>query len=657
MFIKLKKLKFKALRSFVDEQEIDLPERGLLGIIGLNRDTNGSSGAGKSNLHLSISNAFGYCPIPGTALQSWLTDTKFSNQVTFEVPKGTATVRRGSKTSIDIDGQEFEGGKVTESKISELIPIPLDVLELLTLRSQKSHGSFLSLPDGEKKEFLSKVLSLKTFEAQIDNSNKKITELEKYIATTEGTLRALGDVMPILPPPKPKDIAPLIKRSKELKDLVKEKKELLDSKDIVLKEYKAVFKRLESLSAEKLIEGDQELQKIEAEILDLRLKRNEINTNDLDTKKLDLLANIRDKQPKVNKLGSIQTQIKATQSLIDGILNSKCPTCLQDWVAEKEKLSSAQTSLSELKAEEAQALAFAKEIAQNTTDISKIEKEIDKVHTQIVQAATNIALAEQKRDDYVKNVKREQTAKAEKELKPFLEQFMAIKNELGSLTEQYNSSIKDIDHAEEMNATNEVYYKRQVQAQEAANGKIENNQAQLKRLKELYTQELDFLLLVKSFLGGIFDEILQEVSYETNLMLEKLPNTANTTISFITEVASQKGTLRSEIKPVLYKNGLEISLKTGVSGGQETSVELAVDLAIGKVVSRRIGVMPGWLILDESFDGHDVPCKEACLELLKQAAEDRLIIIIDHASEVKEYFDHCIVIESKNDISTIKEIL
>jgi DNA repair exonuclease SbcCD ATPase subunit len=84
-----------------------------------------------------------------------------------------------------------------------------------------------------------------------------------------------------------------------------------------------------------------------------------------------------------------------------------------------------------------------------------------------------------------------------------------------------------------------------------------------------------------------------------------------------------------------------------------TAVELAVDLSLADVIAERTGVYPGWLILDEAFDGLDLPAKRACMELLREASETRLILVIDHATEMKEMFDATIVVRSRGGRSTI----
>jgi len=67
-----------------------------------------------------------------------------------------------------------------------------------------------------------------------------------------------------------------------------------------------------------------------------------------------------------------------------------------------------------------------------------------------------------------------------------------------------------------------------------------------------------------------------------------------------------------------------------------SAVYLATDLAIIDVVSRRLGVAPGWLVLDESFEGLGPVEKEAYLEVLNNYARNKLVLIIDHGTETKE---------------------
>jgi DNA repair exonuclease SbcCD ATPase subunit len=115
--------------------------------------------------------------------------------------------------------------------------------------------------------------------------------------------------------------------------------------------------------------------------------------------------------------------------------------------------------------------------------------------------------------------------------------------------------------------------------------------------------EEDFWALLKSFLNLVFDETLQCVAARANELLVGVPNVAGLTLDFTSERETKSGTVRQEIKLVVRKDGHEIPFRSGCSGGQQAVIELAVDLALAEVIAERTSVYPGWLVLDEPFDG------------------------------------------------------
>jgi DNA repair exonuclease SbcCD ATPase subunit len=153
------------------------------------------------------------------------------------------------------------------------------------------------------------------------------------------------------------------------------------------------------------------------------------------------------------------------------------------------------------------------------------------------------------------------------------------------------------------------------------------------------------------FLGSIFDEVLVEISSETNKILSSIPNTSHMTLNLRSERLTQKGTIEKGIVPVIAIGGHEAPFESGCSGGMRSAVELAVDLAVATVISRRTGVVPGWLVLDECFEGLGVCEKEACLQILGSYADDKLILVVDHSSETKEAFSQFIDVEYRDGVS------
>ena len=187
---------------------------------------------------------------------------------------------------------------------------------------------------------------------------------------------------------------------------------------------------------------------------------------------------------------------------------------------------------------------------------------------------------------------------------------------------------------------------------------IEEKTMKKKRMVDSLLAEEEFIELIgkNGFLGFIFDEILQEISEETNSFLSQIPNVNFLTIQFVSETFTQKGVSKKNIKPVFFTHGMELLSWQHFSGGQITSIDLAIDLALNKVISSRIENAPGWLILDEVFEGQDLVTKEACLEIIKEFSKDKLVLVIDHASEFKEMFEKKIVIASKQGRSYLESV-
>jgi DNA repair exonuclease SbcCD ATPase subunit len=151
------------------------------------------------------------------------------------------------------------------------------------------------------------------------------------------------------------------------------------------------------------------------------------------------------------------------------------------------------------------------------------------------------------------------------------------------------------------------------------------------------------------------EEILIEIAAIANDILSQVANVRHLSIAFETErEAVTTGNTVAKITPVIYSRGRKVSLSSGVSGGMRTSIELATDLAVGQVISRRRGSFPGFMILDEAFDGLGGAAKESCLEMLKTCANDRLILVVDHDAQFQGLFDQTITVNMVDGRSTLE---
>jgi DNA repair exonuclease SbcCD ATPase subunit len=129
---------------------------------------------------------------------------------------------------------------------------------------------------------------------------------------------------------------------------------------------------------------------------------------------------------------------------------------------------------------------------------------------------------------------------------------------------------------------------------------------------------------------------------------------AQCSIEFRTDTTTQKGVVKKRIVPVVSVNGNSGGIKDVCSGGMESAIELAVDLAVGEVIARRTGASPQWLVLDEAFDGFDTIVKESCLEILQKYASSKLVVVVSHIPEFKEFFSQHLTVVYENGKSRIE---
>lgn len=675
----LKKIEFESFRTFKDKQVVEsLPTNGLIGILGKNLNTNGSNDSGKSNFHLSIAYALGYCPYPLAEIQSWCSNKEVQVNIEFEtINHKEILIKRGGETSFTVNGESFLGARILESKIKDLINIPLNLFEALTFRAQGEKGRFLSMTGAEKRDFLATLLSLDIFETQITEINKKISNLENQCEQLENLINELKKQLfkPELPKLNTCDELQLdldnlklkllenqqfeqklkirVNASNLLKETIKQRQleiVLNESNDTVLSELLNEL-RANELKVDILRKNDE---KLKSELKD-----------DLSFVNKCLLMNGKE----ANKLDELNNKFKLKQQTLELLKQNKCINCEQLWNPEPSKEQELVSDLTLLEIF-IKASAKAKQLVENgekereilnsklinfkNIELKQAEEQLSNINNKISLRKNSLQSENLKLLNKFEQEKNKDLDKVDEECLPALLKLQDILQTNSSMRFNIMSLEQEITNEKSINSIKEIEYKKQVLKYNSLFNNIAEKEQFFLSLKNSLFEESDYVAMLKSFLGVIVQQVLEEIALEVNQTLKDIGNVNTVNISFNTESLTQKGILKQEIKPVFYKDGRMVSARSGLSGGQKTSVDLATDLAIIKVVTRRMGFSPGWLVLDEPFDGHDTNSKEACIEVLKKFAQDKLIFVIDHTTEIKEHFDQCINIECNNGISNIK---
>jgi DNA repair exonuclease SbcCD ATPase subunit len=113
-----------------------------------------------------------------------------------------------------------------------------------------------------------------------------------------------------------------------------------------------------------------------------------------------------------------------------------------------------------------------------------------------------------------------------------------------------------------------------------------------------------------------------------------------------------KGEVTAKFSESIVMDGKPISLGS-LSGGELKALSICADMALLNCLEQQFGIQTSPVIFDEAFDGLDASGKEFALELIRGLSNDRLVVVIDHASEMRASFDTILRVEKRNGVSAV----
>jgi DNA repair exonuclease SbcCD ATPase subunit len=671
--LKLKKYSFSGIGRFIDKQTIDLQERShLVQIDGYNTNTGGSSGAGKSTTVEALAFLLGISEIPATQLQSRGSDEPIWVQGEFE---GGVTITRCKKEGLVIqtpDETVSGNSKLAEEKLDEIIGVNRDLLKTMCYKRQKQGGFFLNLTPKQSYEFLIQCLDLKDYHTKISKLEDMVKnkykprkiELESSIQTLQNSLLQLNTLLEEKTKPSPPDTTGQ-KYHEDAVEAVKLQLQELNKNNIEEMD-KIGPKPIKPSSF--VFEKKVDLDLINNQISELKiLMHKNLTSREAEIEQASsAISKIREKIKQSN-----DSKVRAVQidELINKLVNQKqhlesgnCPTCLRLWESDGtiQKLSEIETQVQEHK-----------------KSVELLLKEVEKIpHYKMMEAKAQ-ELLELKRKSPVNVLE-------EKDLEEYQEKQRVLLNEKQNL-----ESIVNGNYLQELNAWNQksssiseaFNQKKSLLNQQLASDNHELEKINMQKINysnalksyerdcdnikekltassqdlqsksdELNKIEKDILLseesirLIKNFTLQKFQDTLNYIGHRATEIINMVPNMANAVIFFENNKETKSGNIKNEVNAIinLESDGM-VPIKT-LSGGERTSADFAVDLAVSEMIENMTQKGVNFLIIDEGFDGLDSISKIQCLEILKNLNTDKKILIVDHSSEVKEMiYDNIIV--------------
>lgn len=678
---------FRSLRAPFD---LRLPHSGMTLIKGLNLDTGGSSGSGKSSLMLAISYLFGGCPFPGTELGSWGCDEPAKVIGTIETPDGEYEVTRQKGLSVKSPKRkEPFKGREAEAELDRIFGMDEKLRALVTYRGQGQPGLFLSMSDERKKEFLGLLVGLARYEEIAEAAGEaakealiQVSTLRELTASARGQLEGYKARLDDLEVGEdPAALESELESAKLVRDTVQKEHRLATDRlrDIRDANQRVFRDKIRDIQARRdqaadamaipgLAEIDRQVRALSNEAEGLR-DADEAAARAVEMRRGSIKAQGVTAVAKIKAGDRAKGELAGVESELTRLRASECPTCERIWEGPEiqgtiAKLQKRADSLTQEVADGEAAAVEARSLKLVLADLKdtpenprrrEVQSEIEACRKQSVKL-TNEFHANRKTalaaiDAEIEREKRafEETPRpAEAEAAHAV---MALETTFGAASERMSELQDRLGRARTNAGVREE--RRRMLAQ--ARVRFAEAQERLSEAEKLYAAEADLAALVgrKGFLGLIFDDLLAEVASVTNDILSQVANVRHVSFDFEPEKESKNGNAQRRITPVIRIAGDIRPLESGLSGGMRSAVTLAVDLAVRQVASQRIGFYPGWLVQDESFDGLDAISKESCFEMLATRAGDCLVLCVDHASQMQGLFSQIIEVRSEDGCSTI----
>jgi len=153
----------------------------------------------------------------------------------------------------------------------------------------------------------------------------------------------------------------------------------------------------------------------------------------------------------------------------------------------------------------------------------------------------------------------------------------------------------------------------------------------------------------------IIDAVIPEIEDEANRLLARMSN-GRMSVALTTQRVTQKGTV-TETLDIAVADELGTRAYEMFSGGEAFRINLALRIALSRLLARRAGAPLPTLIVDEGFGTQDAAGRELLLEAVNAVARDfECLIVITHIDELKDQFDRQIRVEKSATGSTVRLI-
>lgn len=605
--IVIKSLEFSNFFSYGENQRIVFDEEKIMQLIGAN-------GAGKSSIPLILEEVLFNKNSKGIDKKSLINRNTSNNKACAEVVafvdskelrvrlERTATT---SKVSILFDREDISGHTSTQSyKVLENL-LGLDHKAFTQLIYQSSNASleFLTATDSNRKKFLLSLLDLehytelhekvkareKEFKSESDNLTGQITAYQANIKKLQEELTQINLDAKLLEVPE--DIS---------ESLQKELNELSGSIANIELINNQIYRN--NQARRKLEELQNSLVELEERLATLEKPSEAVEVPDVSNDFKELTNAESEEQRELAYFNKVKA------------LGCNCPTCLQEISEDFKKGLLEESKAKVLKARETitrvkPLLAEVEELQKQNKKLLTSKASYDKLIQQIERTKDSIAEAEANCDASIVN-----TTRSVDELKSRYDEAM----------QKLADNKAAIKRATTKNRNIELANSRYTVISDSINSAKSDLEKLLPQLDSLNKLTARYSVLAKAFSNNGLP------AYEIENKVVDLESACN---EYLNTLSAGRFSLTFEmngdkLQVVISDNGINVGIEA-LSSGERNRVNVAMLLAIRKLMSSLNKTKINLLILDETIENLDASGKELLVEVLL-AEEDLNTVLVSH---------------------------
>ena len=199
------------------------------------------------------------------------------------------------------------------------------------------------------------------------------------------------------------------------------------------------------------------------------------------------------------------------------------------------------------------------------------------------------------------------------------------------------------------------YLRNQVERQEALAEEMKSELVRLNALQEeqsIYT-ELSTAFGRQGVQAMLIETVVPRLEDETNALLGRMTdNRMNVKLETQRERASGQGDPRETLE-ILVSDELGPRSYEMYSGGEAFRVNLALRIALSRVLAQRMGAPLPTLFIDEGFGTQDAVGRERILDVISAIGDDfEKVLVITHLEDLKDAFPVRIEVQKDESGST-----